>query len=894
HTFTITNSGTGDLALTGGTVVVIGGTHASDFTVTQQATSPVTSGGGTTTFIIQFDPSAAGLRSATVSIANDDADENPYNFSIQGNGTTATPISGLFVDITATGANNGSSWTDAYTSLKTATDAAISGDTILVAAGTYTASSSDRTAAFDVQSGVMIYGGFAGGETQLSQRNWAANPTIMSGDIGAQGNNSDNSYNVVRMQNASTSTLLDGLIIQDGNATGGGYPHNRGGGLSNNGMFAGNSSPTIQNCTFRWNTGTYGGAISNMSNFGGAVNATITGCLFYENTSNAGAAIDNGTYQGGSNSSVITNCTFADNTGTSINNPNGNASITVQNSVIWDSGSALYNHGNEATVQYCLLKNGSLPSGTTNGGNNILGTNPGFVDAGNDNYALKAFSVGVDAGSNAFLPGSYSLDLLNNSRTVNTTVDLGAIETASSSSLIYVDVDAVAGNNDGTDWANAYTSLKSATDAAISGVSIWVAEGTYTASSSDRTVAFDVQSGVMIYGGFDATETQLSQRDWAAHPTILSGDIGAQGNNSDNSYNVVRMQNASSTTLLDGLIIQDGNATGSSYPNNRGGGLSNNGMFSGNSSPTIQNCIFRWNAGTYGGAISNMSNFNGAVDATITGCLFYENTSNAGAAIDNGTYQGGTNSSVITNCTFADNTGASINNPNGNASITIQNSILWDDTPLANYANEATVQYSSIKGASLATGTTNGGNNQMATDPLFTDAANDNYTLQGTSPAIAGGSNALLPGGYTLDLAHNNRTIGTTTEIGCYEDAASSADPIEEEPVADIIEEDNTEVNDNTTASVEVVEVTETTTMVVYPNPTKDVITVMLNDVPNAESTSALRVYNAQGQQVYQEMTTITDRTPIQLNIDNLAAGIYTLTIQLETGKVLTERVVKF
>ncbi|MCP4438994.1 MAG: choice-of-anchor D domain-containing protein, partial [Aureispira sp.] len=105
HTFTITNSGTGDLALTGGTVVVIGGTHASDFTVTQQATSPVTSGGGTTTFIIQFDPSAAGLRSATVSIANDDADENPYNFSIQGNGTVVTTPE---IDV----AGNGTSITD--------------------------------------------------------------------------------------------------------------------------------------------------------------------------------------------------------------------------------------------------------------------------------------------------------------------------------------------------------------------------------------------------------------------------------------------------------------------------------------------------------------------------------------------------------------------------------------------------------------------------------------------------------------------------------------------------------------------------------------------------------------------------------------------------------------
>jgi hypothetical protein len=47
----------------------------------------VASGGGTTTFTVRFDPSATGTRSATLSIANNDADENPYDFAIQGAGT---------------------------------------------------------------------------------------------------------------------------------------------------------------------------------------------------------------------------------------------------------------------------------------------------------------------------------------------------------------------------------------------------------------------------------------------------------------------------------------------------------------------------------------------------------------------------------------------------------------------------------------------------------------------------------------------------------------------------------------------------------------------------------------------------------------------------------------
>jgi hypothetical protein len=90
HTFTIRNTGTAGLNLTGSPRVVVGGTDASDFSVTLEPTSPVASGGGTTTFTVRFDPSTAGVRMATISIANDDADENPYDFAIQGTGTIST------------------------------------------------------------------------------------------------------------------------------------------------------------------------------------------------------------------------------------------------------------------------------------------------------------------------------------------------------------------------------------------------------------------------------------------------------------------------------------------------------------------------------------------------------------------------------------------------------------------------------------------------------------------------------------------------------------------------------------------------------------------------------------------------------------------------------------
>ena len=82
HTFTVENLGTVVLALTGSPRVEITGAHAADFTVTSQPSSPI-SNGETTTFSIEFDPSAAGLREAEVSIESDDL-ADPYTFAIQG------------------------------------------------------------------------------------------------------------------------------------------------------------------------------------------------------------------------------------------------------------------------------------------------------------------------------------------------------------------------------------------------------------------------------------------------------------------------------------------------------------------------------------------------------------------------------------------------------------------------------------------------------------------------------------------------------------------------------------------------------------------------------------------------------------------------------------------
>ena len=88
RTFTIQNTGTGSLSLTGVPKVQI--TGSSDFTVTLQPVSPVTIDNPTTTFQIRFAPSGAGIRTATVTIFNNDANEASYQFAIQGSGVPDT------------------------------------------------------------------------------------------------------------------------------------------------------------------------------------------------------------------------------------------------------------------------------------------------------------------------------------------------------------------------------------------------------------------------------------------------------------------------------------------------------------------------------------------------------------------------------------------------------------------------------------------------------------------------------------------------------------------------------------------------------------------------------------------------------------------------------------
>ena len=88
HTFTINNSGSGNLSLTGNPFVQIYGVNAGDFVVSQQPGSATVAPSGSLSFKVLFNPTTTGVRSASISIGNTDNNENPYNFNIVGLGTS--------------------------------------------------------------------------------------------------------------------------------------------------------------------------------------------------------------------------------------------------------------------------------------------------------------------------------------------------------------------------------------------------------------------------------------------------------------------------------------------------------------------------------------------------------------------------------------------------------------------------------------------------------------------------------------------------------------------------------------------------------------------------------------------------------------------------------------
>ncbi len=205
--------------------------------------------------------------------------------------------------------------------------------------------------------------------------------------------------------------------------------------------------------------------------------------------------------------------------------------------------------------------------------------------------------------------------------------------------------------------------LQAALALAEAGDQVWVAAGTYKPTTGiDRTATFLLESGVAIYGGFAGTETALEERDWETNLTTLSGDIGTEAVNTDNSFHVVTGSGLSDTTILDGFTITAANANGGSSTQKVGGG-----MYLLNSSPTLTNITFSGNLAVEGGGMSNQGG-----SPTLTSVTFTNNSAGSnGGGMYNIENSSPTLTSVILSYNSADiNGGGMYNIENSSPTLT--------------------------------------------------------------------------------------------------------------------------------------------------------------------------------------------------------------------------------
>ena len=226
----------------------------------------------------------------------------------------------------------------------------------------------------------------------------------------------------------------------------------------------------------------------------------------------------------------------------------------------------------------------------TNGTKQIRYTTCGVAYLSQNSY-IETIGMGFN-----YMADSVIVEWLGGGRSKVINVPTNQLITIDESTHLFVNQNAL-GDATGLSWENAFTNLSDALEAARESnlKEIWVATGTYKPIGNDRNSSFELSDGVKIYGGFSGTEQLIGDRNPISNEVILSGEIGIQNIDDDNSYHIITIPSSVTNSIIDGLLIVQGSASGFDEADQKGGAIWAAGKC------ILENVAFNSNQSTLGG-----------------------------------------------------------------------------------------------------------------------------------------------------------------------------------------------------------------------------------------------------------------------------------------------------
>lgn len=362
---------------------------------------------------------------------------------------------------------------------------------------------------------------------------------------------------------------------------------------------------------------------------------------------------------------------------------------------------------------------------------------------------------------------------------------------------------------------------------------IWVASGTYYGDTTSSNSAFSMVEGINVYGGFVGNEDadfDITTRDAATNRTILDGLNARRVVTQNEAFYNSNATKWDGFTIRNGYSVYSNSSSGGGVYLRNGGRLVNCVVENCNSTNgggvysyygEVKNCVIRGNHARSG---SGIYSYHGRIErCTIDGNIArynYHDYSEYGGGIysqndtvlrcvvtgDSTRYYGGGyfNGSYVENCLFADNksyygpagvfatnstivgcdivsntayyTGSSYSGLGDNSS-TVTNCIVWgnrivNSTNTQQIGEQGTYSHSAVEGGCegdsiIALSQANNGNEQGHNYPMFAQPEDGDYRLMTGSPCIDAGKAHLWID--SLDVRGENRVLGITVDIGCYE-----------------------------------------------------------------------------------------------------------------------------